>query len=67
MIIPLASPPLLRRRVTVLGFGVVIVVILRAVVGVVPPQHLSAEIDEDLVHVHCEMCQGRVGGNTALS
>lgn len=56
--ISLASSSLLPRWMAILGFGVVIVVICRPIVDVVPAQHLSTEVDEDLVHIPCEMSEG---------
>lgn len=47
----LAPPSFLSGCLVILGLGVVVVVILRPVEGIVPAQHLPAQIDKDLVHI----------------
>jgi hypothetical protein len=57
MLIPLAPSPL-PPGLAVLVLGVVLIVFRRPVVDVVPAQHLPAEVDEDLIHIHCETSAG---------
>jgi hypothetical protein len=53
VVVPPPPPSLPPGRVTVFLLGVVLVMTLRPVIYVVPAQHLPAEVDEDLVHIHC--------------
>lgn len=72
-VIPPAPSPLAPGRVVVPLFSVVLVVFHGPVVDVVPAQHLPAQVDEDLIYVHCmtsamgegPMTEASRGGHTS--